>query len=156
VERFLLRVSGLSWLYPYKPRAERRRFLATVSRRSTNQALERHDPDRRYPIMLALVAQSAADQLDEVVALFDRAVSARESRAKSRTEEDLVERARRGEARHLLMDVILPGGRPVRAAAGRGLPALALVPGPSSASPCFLFCFVCFLPAYLDMSLIRA
>ena len=65
--------------------AERRRFLATVGRRSTNQALERRDPDRRYPIMLALVAQSAADQLDEVVALFDRAVSARESRAKSRT-----------------------------------------------------------------------
>jgi Domain of unknown function (DUF4158) len=88
--------------------AERRRFLATVGRRSTNQALERRDPDRRYPIMLALVAQSAADQLDEVVALFDRAVSARESRAKSRTEEELAERARRGEARHLLMDVILP------------------------------------------------
>ena len=88
--------------------AERRRFLATAGRRSTNQALERRDPDRRYPIMLALVAQSAADQLDEVVALFDRAVSARESRAKSRTEEELAERARRGEARHLLMDVILP------------------------------------------------
>ena len=88
--------------------AERRRFLATVGRRSTNQALERRDPDRRYPILLALVAQSAVDQLDEVVALFDRAVSARESRAKSRTEEELAERARRGEARHLLMDVILP------------------------------------------------
>ena len=42
------------------------------------------------------------------MALFDRAVSARESRAKSRTEEELAERARRGEARHLLMDVILP------------------------------------------------
>ena len=88
--------------------AERCRFLATVGRRSTSQALERRDPDRRYPILLALVAQSAADQLDEVVALFDRAVSARESRAKSRTEEELAERARRGEARHLLMDVILP------------------------------------------------
>jgi hypothetical protein len=88
--------------------AERRRFLATVGRRSTNQALERRDPERRYPILLALVAQSAADQLDEVVALFDQAVSARESRAKSRTEEELAERARRGEARHLLMDVILP------------------------------------------------
>lgn len=88
--------------------AERRRFLATVGRRSTNQALERRDPDRRYPILLALAAQSAADQLDEVVALFDQAVSARESRAKSCTEEELAERARRGEARHLLMDVILP------------------------------------------------
>ncbi len=87
---------------------ERRRFLATVGRRSTGQALERRDPDRRYPILLALVAQSAADQLDEVIALFDQAVSARESRAKSKTDEALVERAKKGEARQLMMDVILP------------------------------------------------
>ena len=66
---------------------ERRRFLATVGRRSTVQALERRG-ERRYPILLALVAQSAVDQLDEVVALFDQAVSARESRAKSKTDED--------------------------------------------------------------------
>jgi Domain of unknown function (DUF4158) len=50
---------------------ERRRFLAMVGRRSTVQALERRG-ERRYPILLALVAQSAVDQLDEVVALFDR------------------------------------------------------------------------------------
>lgn len=31
--------------------AERRRFLATVGRRSTNQALERRDPQRRHPIL---------------------------------------------------------------------------------------------------------
>jgi hypothetical protein len=43
-----------------------------------------------------------------VVALFDQAVSARESRAKFRTDEALIDRARKGEARHLLMDVILP------------------------------------------------
>jgi hypothetical protein len=29
-------------------------------------------PGRRYPILLVLLAQSAVDQLDEVVALFDR------------------------------------------------------------------------------------
>ncbi len=87
---------------------ERRRFLAAVARRSTSQALQRRDGDRRYPILLALVAQSAVDQLDEVVALFDQAVSARESRAKSKTDEALIERAKKGEARHLLMDVILP------------------------------------------------
>ncbi len=87
---------------------ERRRFLATVGRRSSNQALQRRDPDRRYPILLALVAQSAVDQLDEVVALFDQAVSARESRAKSKTDEELIERAKRGESRQVLMDVILP------------------------------------------------
>ncbi|MGH3784934.1 MAG: DUF4158 domain-containing protein [Pseudonocardiaceae bacterium] len=85
---------------------ERRRFLATVGRRSSNQALQRRDPDRRYPILAALLAQSAVDQLDEVVALFDQAVSARESRAKSRTDEELIERAKRGESRQRLMDVI--------------------------------------------------
>ena len=87
--------------------AERRRFLATVGRRSTVQALMRRE-ERRYPILLALVAQSAVDQLDEVIALFDQAVSARESRARTRTDEELVERAKKGEYRQLLMDVILP------------------------------------------------
>ncbi|WP_241999420.1 MULTISPECIES: DUF4158 domain-containing protein [Kribbella] len=57
--------------------AERRRFLARVGRRSTNQALERPEPERRHPILLTLVAQSAVDLLDEVVALFDQAVCAR-------------------------------------------------------------------------------
>jgi Domain of unknown function (DUF4158) len=46
---------------------ERRRFLATVGRRSTVQALERRE-ERRYPILLALVTQSAVDQLDEGIA----------------------------------------------------------------------------------------
>jgi hypothetical protein len=86
---------------------ERRRFLATLGRRSTVQGLERRG-ERRYPILLALVAQSAVDQLDEVIALFDQAVSAREPRAKAKTDEALAERAKKGEARQLLMDVILP------------------------------------------------
>ncbi|MGK5553794.1 Tn3 family transposase [Actinomadura kijaniata] len=86
---------------------ERRRFLATLGRRSTVQGLERRG-ERRYPILLALVAQSAVDQLDEVVALFDQAVSARESHAKAKADAALAERAKKGEARQLLMDVILP------------------------------------------------
>jgi hypothetical protein len=86
---------------------ERRRFLATVGRRSTVQVLERRG-ERRYPILLTLIAQSAVDQLDEVVSLFDQAVSARESRAKTRTDEALVERAKTGEVRQLLLQVILP------------------------------------------------
>ncbi|MGI5290881.1 DUF4158 domain-containing protein [Nonomuraea polychroma] len=86
---------------------ERRRFLATLGRRSTVQGLQRRG-ERRYPILLALVAQSAVDQLDEVVALFDQAVSARESHAKAKTDAALAERAKKGEARQLLMDVILP------------------------------------------------
>ncbi len=54
------------------------------------------------------MAQSAVDQLNEVVALFDQAVSARESRARSKTDEALVERAKKGEDRQLLVDVVLP------------------------------------------------
>lgn len=51
--------------------AERRRFLATMGR-LTGQALE-----RRYPILLTVLAQSGTDVLDEVVALFDQAISAK-------------------------------------------------------------------------------
>ena len=47
----------------------------------TAQALTRREPQRRYPILLALVPQSAAEVLDEVVQLFAQAVSARESKA---------------------------------------------------------------------------
>jgi hypothetical protein len=57
--------------------AERRRFLATAGRRMTAQALARREPQRRYPILLTLVAQSAAEVLDEVVQLFGQAVGAR-------------------------------------------------------------------------------
>ena len=88
--------------------AERRRFLAAVGRRSTNQALERRDPQRRYPILLALIGQSAIDVLDELIAVFDQAISARESHAKVKTDKELSDRARKGEARQLLLEVILP------------------------------------------------
>ena len=55
--------------------AERRRFLAGVGRRLTAQALQRREPERRYPILLTLLAQSAVDVLDEMLLLFDQAVS---------------------------------------------------------------------------------
>lgn len=87
--------------------AERRRFLATVGRRSTNQALARREPQRRHPILLTVVSQSAVDLLDEVITLFDQAVSARESRAKAKMDDALAERAKKGEDRHQLLEVIL-------------------------------------------------
>ncbi|WP_103380672.1 Tn3 family transposase [Pseudonocardia dioxanivorans] len=87
--------------------AERRRFLATVGRRLTAQALQRRDPQRRYPILLTLVAHSVTEVLDEVVALFDQAVSARESKAGHRMREALAERAKSGEDRQGLLDAIL-------------------------------------------------
>ncbi|MEZ7129055.1 hypothetical protein ACBR40_27305 [Nonomuraea sp. AD125B] len=87
--------------------AERRRLLATVGRRLTAQALQRREPERRYPILLTLVAQSATEVLDEVVQLFDQAVSAQESKAAHRMREALAERAKAGEDRQALLDAIL-------------------------------------------------
>lgn len=87
--------------------AERRRFLATIGQRSTAQALARREPERRYPVLLTLVAQSATEVLDEVVQLFDQAVSARESKAGHKMREALAERAKAGEGRQALLDYIL-------------------------------------------------
>ena len=87
--------------------AERRRFLAGVGRRLTAQALQRREPQRRYPILLTLIAQSAVDVLDETLLLFDQALSARETVARARMTEALAERAKGGENRQQLLDEIL-------------------------------------------------
>ncbi|MFC5203117.1 DUF4158 domain-containing protein [Streptomyces kaempferi] len=88
--------------------AERRRFLAQVGRRLTPQSLDRREPHRRHPILLTALAQSAADVLDEVIGLFDQAVSARESRARTKMRDALAARAAAGEGRQALLDEILP------------------------------------------------
>ena len=75
---------------------ERRRFLATAGRRMTAQALTRREPQRRYPILLTLVAQSAAEVLDEVVQLSGQAPSARESKAARKMRDALAGAARPG------------------------------------------------------------
>ena len=87
--------------------AERRRFLATAGRRLTAQALERRDPQRRYPILLTVLAQSGTDVLDEVVQLFDQAISARESKAERKMRDALAERGKTGEDRQALLDDLL-------------------------------------------------
>ncbi|MHB8297314.1 MAG: Tn3 family transposase [Dermatophilaceae bacterium] len=88
--------------------AERRRFLAQVGRRLNAQSLDRREPQRRHPILLTVLAQSAADVLDEVIGLFDQAVSARESRARTNMRDELAARATAGEGRQALLDEILP------------------------------------------------
>jgi len=87
--------------------AERRRFLATMGRRLTSQALERREPQRRHPILLTILAQSATDVLDEVVALFDQAISAKFSAAERRMKDELAESGRSGEDRQALLDEML-------------------------------------------------
>ncbi len=86
---------------------ERRRFLATIGRRSTAQALSRRDPERRYPILLTLLAQCAVEVLDEVVQLYDQAVSATDHRAERKLEEKLASRAKASEDRLGLLDEVL-------------------------------------------------
>jgi len=105
--RFLRRLDAHTMDLSMLP-TKRRRFLAAVGRRSSNQALERREPQRRYPILLTLLAQSATDVPDEVVQLFDQAISARETRARHKTDQQLVERAKAGEDRQALLDAILP------------------------------------------------
>ena len=103
---FLRRMDAHTLVLPVLP-AERRRFLTTVGRRLTAQALQRREPERRYPILLTLVAQSAPEVLDEVVQLFDQALSSRESKAAHRMRDVLAARAKSGEDRQALLDAIL-------------------------------------------------
>jgi len=88
--------------------AERRRFLAAIGRRSSAAKLARRDPERRYPIVLTLLAQSAADVLDEVVQLFDQALSAKESQAKHKLTDQLAERARHSDDKLAIAELVLP------------------------------------------------
>jgi len=88
--------------------SERRRFLHSVGHRLTGQALMRREASRLHPIMLAVLAQSAIGTLDDVVALFDQAVSAREGRAKRKLTNALADRAKSAEERLALLDEILP------------------------------------------------
>jgi hypothetical protein len=87
--------------------SERRRYLAAIGRRSTAQALARSGPERRYPVMVALVAQLSVDVLDEVVQLYDQAVSATDHRAERKVEEQLVTKAKASEDRLGLLDELL-------------------------------------------------
>ncbi|MFV0309072.1 MAG: DUF4158 domain-containing protein [Desertimonas sp.] len=51
---------------------ERRRFLAGIGRRSTAQSLTRREEERRYPVLLAVLTETAVEVLDEVIGLFDQ------------------------------------------------------------------------------------
>ena len=61
----------------------RQKFLAQEGRRSTNQALQRMSPERRYPILLAFLYQSLQDITDELIDLFDRCLADRYKNAKN-------------------------------------------------------------------------
>jgi hypothetical protein len=61
-----------------------------------------------------LLAQSATDVLDEVVPLFDQAISARESKAERKMRNALAERGKAGEDRQALLDDAARSRAPIR------------------------------------------
>jgi hypothetical protein len=65
----------------------RRKFLAQVGKKSTNQALQRTAPSRRYPILIAFLRQVAEELMDEIVDLFDRCMAQVDARSRRDLEE---------------------------------------------------------------------
>jgi hypothetical protein len=96
--------------------AGRRRMLAEIGRRSTNQALQRADVDRRHPVLLATLAETYVEVLDELVQLLDQALAGADSRARHELSQRLVDRAKAEADRARLLDEVLdvPRRRPCR------------------------------------------
>src|SRR3984893_5620974 len=87
--------------------AGRRRMLAEIGRRSTNQALQRADVERRHPVLLATLAETYAELLDELVQLLDQALAGADSRARHELSQRLIDRAKAEADRARLLDEIL-------------------------------------------------
>jgi TnpA family transposase len=65
----------------------RLKFLASLGRRHTNQALKRLGPERRYPVLLAFVADAHAEITDEAMDLFDRLLAQADARSRRELDE---------------------------------------------------------------------
>ena len=59
------------------------KFLSRLGKCSTNQALQRYIPEKRYSILIAFMHQSLEELIDEAVDLFDQALSYSYARAKN-------------------------------------------------------------------------
>lgn len=67
-------------LSPLSP--NRLKYLAQLARKSTNQALQRAPDERRYPLLVAFLAQMLVETTDEVVDLYLRCLADTEARAR--------------------------------------------------------------------------
>jgi hypothetical protein len=85
----------------------RRRFLAQVGRRSTPQALARAAVERRHPVLLATLAETAVEVLDELVTLVDHGLAGADFRARHRLAERAVAGVAAAEDRLVLLDDLL-------------------------------------------------
>jgi len=86
---------------------ERLRQLAAVGRRSTPKALRAMAPERRHAILLATLAGAYTSIIDEVVQMFDQALAATSSRARSHLLERQLAVAEANAGRLGLLDEIL-------------------------------------------------
>jgi TnpA family transposase len=86
---------------------ERLRQLATVGRRSTPKALRATAPERRHPILLATLAGAYSSIVDEVVQMFDQALTGTDSRARGHLVERQLAVAEANAERLVLLDEIL-------------------------------------------------
>jgi hypothetical protein len=91
----------LSWLSP-----NRSKYLAQVAKKSTGQALRRAPTERRYPILLAFLAQRLIETTDEAVDLYCYCLAATEARVRRDLDEFRQRIARAtNEKLHLLQQV---------------------------------------------------
>jgi hypothetical protein len=72
----------------------RRAWLAQIGRQSTNQALARFAPERRYPVLVCFCAEALERATDDALEVYDRALGAAD-RAAQRKREELERRTRR-------------------------------------------------------------
>lgn len=63
------------------------KFLAQLGRKSSNQMLQRANPHRRYPILIAFLHQSLEDITDELIEMYDNCLSNYNSKAKKELED---------------------------------------------------------------------
>jgi TnpA family transposase len=63
------------------------KFLAQLGKKSTNQALQRADAERRYPILIAFCYQIFEEITDEVIDIYDRCLADTYARARRDLEE---------------------------------------------------------------------
>ena len=111
----------------------RRKFLAQLGRRSTNQALQRMGTERRHPILLAFLEDVHHELVDEAIELFDRCLANTSSKAGRELDEFRlsVSRARNEKVRlckdlgSIVLDESIPNAD-VRARIFQYLPAAAL------------------------------
>lgn len=78
-----LRRMGVDEVDTSRVNPNRLKFLASVGRRYTNQALQRQTLERRYPVLLAFLKEALTEITDEVVDLFDQCLWDADRRAKN-------------------------------------------------------------------------